>query len=146
MITIRSARDDDAAALAKLTEELGYSGSPEELRYRLAALRERGKNQVFVACNEQDEAIGWISVTTVFTLESAPRAELAGLVVSEQHRSAGIGLALLQKAEAWAREQGLDLLRVRTNSKRLRTHGFYEKNGYTLKKEQRVYEKPLAQP
>lgn len=140
---IRIATIHDAAALAVLTGELGYSGTPEDLEKRLTALRARGLNEVFVACDESDRPVGWINVILATSLEAEPRAELAGLVVSSSCRGEGVGKALMARAEGWAASQGVSVLRVRTNAVRADAHAFYEHLGYGLVKQQRVYEKGL---
>ena len=49
---------------------------------------------------------------------------------TKRHRSAGIGAALVEAAEAWARERGATAIIVRSRSTRERAHRFYERIGY----------------
>ena len=76
-------------------------------------------------------------------LEDAPFAELAGLVVDDAVRGAGVGAALLNAAEAWARSEGFATMRVRSNVVRERAHRFYEREGYERIKAQAVFRKAL---
>ena len=139
-MTIRSARAEDAEALARLAGELGYPSTADEILARFAALP--AGDEVLVA--ESDGGLdAWMHLGIVVSLESGPFAEIRGLVVTESRRSTGIGASLIRAAEEWARTRNVARLRVRTNVTRKRTHVFYERCGFVLKKEQRAYEKSL---
>lgn len=71
-------------------------------------------------------------------IESGYFVEIIGLVVDENYRSFGIGNMLIDYARNWTQAKGIKKLRVRTNIVRQRTHAFYERNGFTLCKEQKV--------
>lgn len=141
-VKIRLAVPSDAAALASLTEELGYSASPAEIAERLLALSSSSTDAVFVAVVGLT-AVAWIHVAAVTLLESSRHAEIRGLVVTSSLRARGIGAQLVAHAEAWARAQGLSRIRVRSNAVRVETHRFYERLGYGVKKEQKVFDKGL---
>lgn len=51
---------------------------------------------------------------------------------------------LLGHAEAWARAQGVRLVRLRCNVARVRAHGFYLRAGYSLAKTSHLFTKTLA--
>ncbi len=59
-------------------------------------------------------------------------AELATLVVSSEHRSGGLGAALLAAAEAFARSRGADVLGIAVMAGNVRAYAFYEAHGYTV--------------
>jgi len=59
-----------------------------------------------VAADDHDRAIGWLHAELRGGLTTALSVHVAGLVVDEAHRSAGIGQSLLAAGEAWARERG----------------------------------------
>jgi len=143
-IAIRIARDDDAAALADLSIQLGYPIDAPGMRERLARVHATQVGEVFVACAAGGQVLGWTHVVPRLQLEEAPFAELAGLVVDEAVRSAGVGARLLGAAEEWARSQGFGFMRVRSNVLRERAHGFYEREGYARVKSQAVFCKPLT--
>ncbi len=67
-----------------------------------------------------------------------------GLVVDDEHRSAGIGGALLEAAEAWALDRGCADLLVATRVTRERAHGFYRRHGYALLKTSHCFSRRLA--
>lgn len=139
-IAIRPARSADAAALAALAGQLGYPSTEADILRRLVMIEDRPQHAVFVA--EADGAVaGWVHVLLDLHLESGEFAEIAGLVVDEHRRGAGVGQRLLVSAEAWARDQGAGTVRVRSNVVRTEAHGFYAKAGYAVRKRQTVFEK-----
>jgi GNAT superfamily N-acetyltransferase len=141
---VRRAARSDATALAGLSAELGYPATPAQMDERLACLYSREGHEVLVA-DVGGAVSGWVHVCLVGSLESEPFAEIRGLVVTAERRSLGIGSALVSAAEAWARTRGCSRVRVRTNTVRTRTHGFYEKRGYATTKTQKVFEKRLQE-
>lgn len=144
MITIRDARLDDAPELAALTTELGYPSTADDLARRLPHHLGRDDERVFVAADADGRAAGWIHVALRRSLENDPYAEIAGLVVSERLRGGGIGARLVAEAERWAGERGMTLMRVRSNVVRERTHRFYVREGYTVKKTSHLFVKQLS--
>jgi GNAT superfamily N-acetyltransferase len=140
----RPALETDAAAIAGLSTQLGYPIRPEEALARLRVLAGRSEDAVFVA--EEDgtgRVIGWIHVCVSHRLESAPLAEIGGLVVDESQRGKGTGRALVEAAAAWAGARGYATLRVRSNTVRVRTHAFYERLGFSRTKTQVVLAREL---
>ena len=98
---------------------------------------------MFVAVIDGDAVIGWINLSEAHTLETEPRAEITGLVVDSNFRSAGAGRLLVERGEEWARQRGLRVIGVRSNIIRERTHMFYERLGYAMTKTQKVFRKTL---
>ena len=141
---IREAGPADAEALAGLATQLGYPSTIEALVARLQQVRSDGAAAVFVAVDASGSVVGWTHVVRRTSLEDEPFAELAGLIVADGARGAGIGAGLLHAAEAWARGCGIAKLRVCSNVVRARAHGFYRREGYVERKRQVVFEKPLA--
>ena len=141
-ISIRPARSDDAAALAELSTQLGYPAAADTLNQRLERVRGDGVGEVFVATVD-GRVLGWTHVVPRLHLEEVPFAELAGLVVADGARGAGVGAALLSAAEHWAREHGFAQFRVRSNVVRERAHRFYLREGYVERKRQVVFDKAL---
>lgn len=68
---------------------------------------------------------------------------IGGLVVDRNHRRLGIGRALMDRAEAWARQLGCSMLRLTSSATRKAAHRFYEDLGYTNIKTQYSFIKPL---
>lgn len=138
---IRPARVSDAAAVARLSGQLGYPMTEAAALERLRAMAGHADHAVLVA--ERDGAVaGWLHVCRRMTVERE-YAEITSLVVDEAARSNGLGARLLAAAEGWAKTAGLPFLRVRSNVIRERAHAFYARHGYAEKKRQAVLEKPL---
>ena len=135
---IRPARLDDAEALAALSGQLGYASVESEIEPRLAAVLDHHDHAVFVS--ETDDVVtGWIHVFRADRVESDPFAEIGGLVVDESSRGRGIGRSLTDFAAGWARESGLDDLRVRSNVIRDEARSFYLRLGFAETKRQAVF-------
>ena len=139
---IRPIVPDDADAAAQLSGELGYPLVRAAMRARLDALSASAEHGVFVACLD-GQVVGWIHVAAVLHMQSDPRAEIGGLVVSASVRGRSIGAALVARAEAWAREHGFGTILVRSQVMREAAHRFYLREGYTRTKTSAVFSKPI---
>jgi len=133
----------DADAAAKLSEELGYPVSPIEMEQRIESLQQLTDHVVYVAC-VAGAVVGWIDVGISRHLQSEPRAEIGGLVVSSEVRGRGIGRHLVTCAENWARERGLRGMIVRSQIAREGAHNFYLREGYARTKTSAVFTKTLG--
>jgi len=140
-IKIRPARIEDVAAVASLNGELGYPTTAEQMHPRVESILALPNEHALLVATVDDAVAAWIQVSLVATIESGTFAEIRGLVVHAPHRSLGIGALLVAAAESWALAQGTTRIRVRSNVVRERTHAFYERLGYGVKKEQKVFEK-----
>lgn len=141
---IRRADKSDAIALATLAGELGYPATAADMTVRIEKLIYESDHEVYVA--ELDFLVGWIHVAQVHSLESGSFAEIRGLVVAESHRGSGIGTRLVVAAEQWAKQEGCQRIRVRTNIVREKTRLFYTKLGFRSTKTQQVFDKTLHLP
>ena len=140
--TIRLASDADAEDIARLSGQLGYPTTSDETIERLGAVHRHSEHAVFVA-EAAGRVAGWIHVFARPSLTTEFSAEIAGLVVDESCRSRGIGEALMQHVEQWARNNGCESVRLRSNITRARAHAFYERLGYELAKTSKTFCKLL---
>lgn len=143
MATLRAARADDAAGIARLAGALGYPVDAGTVKARLEALLPQAGQHVVVAAGE-GALLGWVAAERRLTLESGERVEIVGLVVDAAARRSGVGRALVAEAERWAQAQGFAEIVVRSNVVRAESHPFYRGLGYLCRKTQHVYAKPLA--
>ena len=142
-ITLRRATEGDADAVAELSEQLGYPIPVGAVRKRLAKFVLDPDHVVLVA-EQHGRVCGWVHAHVQQSIELAdPRGEIMGLVVSRDVRRAGIGRLLMQHAEEWARDRGLDLIVLRSNVQRPESHQFYPAIGYEHFKTQAAYRKRL---
>ena len=88
------------------------------------------KTRVFVAEDEHGERLGFATVShdTHFTGEG--QAYIGELVTNEAAEGRGVGKALAQACEHWAREQGYRILSLATGAANERALGFYRHMGY----------------
>ena len=143
MTTIRVARTYDAQAIAELGEQLGYPATRQQIATRLAGIEAEASSRVLVAEDDGGRVVGWLHIAARAQLTEESCAEVLGLVVDESARGAGVGAALLDAAEAWARTAGCAHLRVRSRVERERAHRFYQRAGFARVKTQAVLAKPL---
>ncbi len=141
-LQIRIAKQDDSPILATLSGQLGYPTTAEQAHLRLTNIEHDPGQAVYVA-EVDSEIIGFVHVLVAHRLVTDSFAELGALVVADNHQARGVGKALLQSAEHWARAQGYRWMCVRSNTLRSGAKGFYLHLGYQLLKSQNVFEKAL---
>jgi len=133
---------EDAPAAAELSEQLGYPVSSDVMQQRIESLTRLADHAVYVACLA-GKVVGWIDVSVTQHLQSEPRAEIGGLVVSSEARGRGIGRHLLGCAEHWALQRGLKSVVVRSQVARTAAHRFYLREGYERTKTSAVFTRKL---
>jgi GNAT superfamily N-acetyltransferase len=143
--SVRQAREQDCAEIARLAKQLGYPASDDTMRTRLCRLFASSKDAIFVAESEEGGFLGWIHGTLTQFLESEFRVEIAGLVVDERFHRRGVGRDLVKQVERWALERGAEQSSVRCRITRPEAHRFYESLGYSQTKTQIVFRKSLSQ-
>ena len=133
---------EDAPALAPLLAELGYPCEVEEASRRLAALLESGGCVAIVA--EIDDRIVALATAHEMNLlhSSGKVVQLTMLVVASSARRSGVGRALVEAAETWARWRGCMRMVVASNERRKDAHAFYERLGFAHTS--RYYSKMLS--
>lgn len=141
-VTIRAARASDASEIAQLTIQLGYDLTHENAADRLSRILLREDQQFFVA-DLDGRAVGWVHVVFAEYVDAEAHAAIAGLVVDQDHRRLGIGRALVDRAEIWARDRGCSIVRLTSSATRNAAHRFYENLGYANIKTQYSFIKPL---
>ena len=143
-VGIRQMDAKDAGAVARLTTQLGYPATEDEIRRRYDLIKDRWDARVFVARSVGSVVVGWIHVQATYLLECDPRAEIWGLVVADSARGTGVGRRLVEAAEEWAVMRGLSVMALRSNRLRTEAQGFYEHLGYKVTKTQNAFRKSLT--
>ncbi|MEO6815967.1 MAG: GNAT family N-acetyltransferase [Edaphobacter sp.] len=147
-LIVRSVLLEDAKAISELSAQLGYEASSEAISQRIAQMSSHiGSHAAFVACLKSAgsaEIVGWVEVTLMHELQSPSLTLITGLVVSEAHRSLGIGKRLCAEVESWSREQGVVKIRVTSRIAREGAHRFYLGEGFERIKTWAVFEKMLS--
>lgn len=140
--SIRNAEIKDSESIAELSNQLGYESDNNTIQKRLTGILDNNDNCVFVAL-ENEKIIGWIHGFYSRRVESDPFIEIGGLVVDENYRKNGIGKILVEKIIKWSDSKKCKKLRVRCNIIRKEAHIFYQKIGFKINKEQKVFDRHL---
>lgn len=142
MVNIRKIDKNDAQEINLLGVQLGYTQTIEQTQAQIESLAESPNDFIYLY-QKNNITVAWIHGFIAIRLESCPFAEIGGLVVDEKYRAQGIGTQLISAFIAWSKSKGIDKIRVRTNAKRLASHGFYENIGFVKNKEQKVFDKAI---
>lgn len=129
-VHIRDATIADAGAVASLLMQLGYPSTGDEVAARLLRLRDFGSAMIRVA-EFGGQPVGVITCHVFPSIHApTPIAWLTTLVVSQEFAGRGIGRALTDSAEDWARSCGASRIAVTSANHRDGAHAFYEHIGY----------------
>ncbi len=139
---IRKANTTDYVELQKLSfEDLGYECDVELVKSRLENL-DPNNECVFVA-EVNSKVVGYVHIIIFNTLYYKSMANIQGMVVAKEHRRKGYGKELMNAAENWAREKGIEIIRLNSGFVRPKAHEFYRTIGYSNEKEQIRFMKEL---
>jgi GNAT superfamily N-acetyltransferase len=126
---IRRAEGRDAAALARLIDQLGYAAAPDEVAGRLADMEAEGR--IVLVAEQDGRVIGCLSTSVMRVLHRpAPVGRISMMVVDEGHRGRGIGARLVRAAEETLAAQRCYMVEVTSRFSRTDAHRFYERLGY----------------
>lgn len=139
---IRPMAEPDLGAVGRLAAQLGYEVGPEELAGRFRDLAGAERHLALVAVRG-GAVVGWAHAAEERSLHGPARAYLHALVVEEGQRGAGVGSALLDAVEGWARARGLEACALHSQTRREVAHRFYERKGYARKKDSIYFLKTL---
>lgn len=147
-IAIREAMERDYVALGAIIDEVDRihrdalperfktsGGPPRERDYILNAIRSSGVG-LFVAQTES-RLVGFVhvvirNVPDISILVPRRYAVVENLAVTEKHRRSGIGLALMERAEEWARAKGATSIELNVYAFNKAAQGFYRELGYEI--------------
>lgn len=141
-LVVRSMISADAEAVARLGAELGYSFTEAQASARITDFAADPRHCLLVA-EREGVVIGWIHAHDRRLLQAPREVEIDGLVVAAEAQRSGVGRRLVDEIEQWAREEGHDRVRVRSNVTREGAHEFYPALGFLPIKDSRVYVKRL---
>lgn len=134
-VVVRMASPDDWAAVAGLLVELGRgvaAGTAQDPTHRQSFaghLRQLGN--VTLVAQIGDDIVGVIDMEYHQRLgDHRPQARVNDVVVTERARGAGVGTALVRKAEELARKRGCFRLALVTATWREGSIAFYRREGW----------------
>jgi GNAT superfamily N-acetyltransferase len=141
MILLRAARPEDEPILLELTRRLALFQPPpwrtrEEIILAdhpilVGALRHPADAHSIIVAEVGGQLAGYVFSTTkqdYFT--GRDHAHIEVLTVAESAEGKGVGRALLQGAEAWARTRGHAHITLNVFAVNDRARALYERNGY----------------
>jgi len=133
VIPIRPAEERDADAIAELLGQLGYAATAASVRDRIRKMIAGPGVVVLVADDSGTRAVCGVATFHLLSVlhEDAPRGQLTTLVVSKSQRRKGMGVALVQRVEQLAAQQGVATLVVTTANHRTDAHHLYDRLGYS---------------
>ncbi|MES2478714.1 MAG: GNAT family N-acetyltransferase [Bacteroidota bacterium] len=134
-LLIRDFRPNDVEALCRLTIELGYPTTADEMKQRMNCILQNPDYKTILATS-QTEVLGYIGMfKCLFWEQNGCYIKVQSLVVSSSARRQGIGETLLEEAEKWGRAIGAKLITLNSGNRaeRFAAHQFYPAQGYEAK-------------
>jgi RimJ/RimL family protein N-acetyltransferase len=135
-ITIRHARESDAAALIRLLDEVfaeeafmvraSFNQTPEDER---AFIRSVTPPSLFVVAEHRGALVGWLSLFRLKAEFCHHVAEL-GIGVRKDYRGVGVGMALMRTAQEWAKAVGFEKITLVVRASNAVARRLYEKCGF----------------
>jgi GNAT superfamily N-acetyltransferase len=147
-VLIREARAEDWPGVADLLAQLGrpdVRSTGEETAAREVFERYLDRDDaVLLVAEVGARVVGLLDIEYRVRLNfTSPQAWIPDLVVDEDTRSAGVGGALLGRAEELARERGCWGMTLESATWRERAHAFYVREGWA--DTGKSFSKPLAE-
>ena len=141
-IIIRQAKIEDYKDICKICcDDSGYNCSEELVKERLEGL-DKNNERVLVAVYNS-EVVGYLHAQIYKTLYFEELINFLGLAVSKEYRNKKVGTKLVNEIENWAKEKGINKVRVNSGFSRKEAHEFYRSLGYNNEKEQIRFLKSL---
>ena len=134
--SIREAEISDANSIWKLNcDEMGYQYPLSDTVLNIGKLLSSETDKIYVAVSD-NTIVGYVHAND-YDLTYAPHMKnIMGIAVSHDYKRKGIGRALLQQVEYWARETGASGIRLVSGATRVDAHAFYRCCGFEGNKEQ----------
>ena len=127
---IREARLEDAAALARLMEVLGYPTTLPAMQARLASISSDSDYRT-IAAEVDGQIRGMVGLRCGVQYElDGVHVQVMAIVVDEEYQGKGFGTALMRESEAWARSLGAHRITLTSGNHRQVAHQFYKQLGY----------------
>jgi N-acetylglutamate synthase-like GNAT family acetyltransferase len=141
---LRPAKRTDADDLGRLAELLGHDVSAGAVETHLELVADTPHDGTIIVADLEGAVVGWIEIRRERALTLArSSAVVTALAVDAGHRGRGVGTALVLGAEAWAREHGIEQVRVRSRTERTGAHEFFRARSFELYKTQAVFRRTL---
>ena len=141
--SVRRARPEDAADIARLSSQLDPDLDPTTIAQRFIRLVERPTHAFFVL-EMTSRIVGFSAAEHRSLLQFGERVELVAMMVDADLQRQGGGGALVAATEAWAARRGVEDMMVRSSLSSDASHPFYRHIGYTHHNTQHLYTRSLT--
>lgn len=142
-IRVRELTKGDVETIMPLMIQLGYELNIDDLRTRFDLIS-AFNGHVILGAEKDGLLAGFCHVYARPALEKPPEAVVQSLVVDGSERKSGIGRALMDAVEDFARAQGFASVALYSQVERKDAHAFYASLGYELIATSGLLRKPLA--
>ncbi len=115
--------------------DLGYEFPVEETKQRLSYILSLPSDKIFVA-ELESKVVGYIHLSGYDLTYSRSLKNIMALAVDRSCRKMGVGKALINNGEEWAKANGAYGIRLVSGFNRPDAHKFYLACGYAKRKEQ----------
>jgi GNAT superfamily N-acetyltransferase len=134
-LTIRQADNRDIGALADLMNQLGYKTTTANMAQRMDTIFQHPDYKTFVACYEGVVAGMAGACRNYYYEHNGSYVRITALVTHADCRKMGVGKALLEAVESWAKQVGATslLLNCGNREERKQAHEFYRNRGFVAK-------------
>lgn len=119
---------------------LGYDYDIEKQKAKIQAVLNDSTQVIFVA-ETNNKVVGYIHLVNYDVIYADNFKNCLGLAVDNDYKRNGIGSALLNQAEIWAKENGAVGIRLCSGVEREKAHQFYQSQGYEVTKLQKNIKK-----
>ncbi len=144
-LTIRAAVLQDAPAITRLNlHSLGLQGADDATRRRMQIILQNPAHCIFVAEAGDAGVVGYLHAGLYEQTFTDTLCEAICLAVDEGSQGGGVGRALMQACEGWARRQGAAGIWLTSTFAREGAHAFYKAIGYTHVQDRRAFKKVFA--
>lgn len=138
---VRQARISDAKDIYYINKtSLGYDYDLEKQKAKIQAVLNDSTQVIFVA-ETNNKVVGYIHLVNYDVIYADNFKNCLGLAVDNDYKRNGIGSALLNQAEIWAKENGAVGIRLCSGVEREKAHQFYQSQGYEVTKLQKNIKK-----
>lgn len=132
---IRKANAHDSLAICRIScEDLGYDCTAELISARLGSLDDK-REVVFIA-TFGESTVGYVHAEIYNLLYYESMVNILGIAVASENRRHGVGKALINAVEDWAKSLGIKKVRLNSGATRNEAHTFYRAMGYDNQKDQ----------
>lgn len=127
---MRAANRDDAAAVARLLDALGYPCNEDDAQQRIDAIAGDSR-QVLLVADGGDGLSALLALDFMYYLPlGRTTCRITALVVAPDCRGRGLGRMLIREAERRARTADAARIEVTSAEHREQAHAFYRAMGY----------------